>query len=167
MDPAGVMQKQASNESKQVKIALDEHLLPLAPPAAAIAVEEDEYLDGLSAIIQRDFYPQLAQLKNTQMGKIVLPEASNELLGTNINMNLDAFQYKFTSQDNASFQSILYSQNQRNRERYKHLYVGETQKRIGDQEKLLLETSEHISKSVGEWEFTVFVKLIYGRLAMR
>ncbi|KAJ1454914.1 nuclear protein Es2-domain-containing protein [Pelagophyceae sp. CCMP2097] len=65
---------------------------PRLPPRARRILEEDEYLDRMRAIIERDYYPDLARLQ----GELeALP------------MSLDRFAANYTSEDNASFELRL------------------------------------------------------------
>ncbi|KAI8911526.1 hypothetical protein EDD86DRAFT_202626 [Gorgonomyces haynaldii] len=61
-------------------------------------LEEEEYLDAMSQIIKRDFYPQLDHQP--------------------IDMHLDEFHDKFTSQDNVSFQQLLQKTNTERKQRF-------------------------------------------------
>ena len=155
-------------------------LPPLKPP---MAVEEDDYIAGVSTIIERDFYPHLEKLRaqssyldavnnndksrayqlqfelarltraNTAAESITADDSSKANLNTSL--DLDSFQATYTSEDNASFQEIIKQQNNDNRDRYHYLWQGETRRIDNGEEKLLLETSDHISKSVGECDFKV------------
>ncbi|KAH9266039.1 hypothetical protein BASA84_001307 [Batrachochytrium salamandrivorans] len=49
--------------SKGGALILPRHLQPLPPPPVATPLEEDSYIAGVSAIIERDFFPGLSKLR--------------------------------------------------------------------------------------------------------
>ena len=67
-------------------------------------LEEEEYIDSLSNIIARDFYPGLPSNDST------------------VNLSLDQFQTKYTSQDNHSFNQIIQKNNAERSARIKPFY---------------------------------------------
>ena len=155
-----------------------------------VVLGEDEYTDGLSSIITRDFFPGLAetraqqeylnaleannpawiaeagqnlrqamtpgprQRRSTRNSRFSTPSATplraadtpvglvggdtpcsvagSEVSTTNTkpeidtsSLSLDAFQSKYTSEDNESFNVLLDKQNARRREKHAYLWVGE------------------------------------------
>ncbi|KAJ3314957.1 Envelope glycoprotein [Boothiomyces sp. JEL0838] len=140
------------------------------PPPPTV-VEEDEYVEGISKIIKRDFFPDLDKLK-----------VQNELLDAITNMDaarathlkeqlakpedqekglrLDAYQTKFTSEDDASFGTIVHKQNAANRELHHWFY--EKEKAITLPEKFLIESgSSKEAKPVVTWEHNPKSALMY------
>ncbi|KAH6579015.1 hypothetical protein BASA50_002575 [Batrachochytrium salamandrivorans] len=244
--------------SKGGALILPRHLQPLPPPPVATPLEEDSYIAGVSAIIERDFFPglsklrvqndlldavhnadyghanalrrQLAQLSGitSAHGSHGLPvldtpmaeSLSNSFLSTtpevvhsnstprisktslsttvdcfnqptesdisndppplNTSVTLDVFQAKYTSQDNASFLSILDRQNEANKERYHWMYDKEKKTLMLENTsnesdlvhaasavtasgvEMLLEAPEHISKPIEGWNYKAKNALMYG-----
>ncbi len=64
---------------------------PRPPPQKKIVLEEEEYVDELRRIIQRDYFPDGASRDDVAA----------------LDMSLDAFAAKHTSEDNASFEEAL------------------------------------------------------------
>lgn len=119
---------------------------------APVELDEDEYLAEMSKIIQRDFYPQLHQLKDAVLGDT--PSLAPSI-------HLDDFQNSYTSEDNASFKRVLAAENERNRSRYARLYAGE--KGAADHKRRCLEGGNGLDpKYIGEWEFRARNALMYG-----
>jgi protein DGCR14 len=140
-----------------------------------------QYIDGISKIVKRDFFPDLDKLKKqnefldalngnnvteahkikfelskmTQMEVSVVASDHKPSSSMNTDMSLDSFQQKYTSEDNASFQQIVEKQNEINRKRHRSLYEGEHKKAIAQKELLMLETSPHMSKEGPDWAFKV------------
>lgn len=80
------------------------------------ALEEDEYVDGLASVIQRDFFPDLEELRDQQEYveaerrddfrkklEIEMRRRERESRQDSGVASVDEFLGKFTSQDNASF----------------------------------------------------------------
>lgn len=111
----------------------------------AIALEEDEYVDSLSHIIKRDFFPDLSAHDDSgqkrgassirpastrmrtprnsrQDESFGYTESMDKFAKTRKSLSLDDFQARYTSEDNASFQEILDDSNLKRRERYSWLY---------------------------------------------
>jgi protein DGCR14 len=168
------------------------HLKPFLPPPPAIPLEEDDYIDGISKIIKRDFFPDLDKLKvqnelleainNSEQSRVSekslelahitgqtkaslkpnISEESEEKEVLNTDLTLDKFQTKYTSEDNASFSSIIEKQNLLNSTRQPWFYDTDEPKAIlGTEERLLLD-HHHISKPVLTWKHTVKSALMYG-----
>lgn len=92
-------------------------------------IEEEDYVNALSEIIKRDFFPDLNKLEaqfdywkaleDNDYDKLEAASAKMfssscnalESLGVAKDIKLDEFQQLYTSQDNASFQDILHKMN--------------------------------------------------------
>jgi len=157
--------------------------MPPPPPSKKIkrpstVLDEDTYLDGLSRIIARDYFPGLAATEAKrdfldalesrddawiqETGKRLnlmldgnytparrgvtfqssFPDATPrnfagdtpsarstankepEKPKVNLNLSLGAFQAKYTSEDNESFNALVDNQNQKNREKHAYLFAG-------------------------------------------
>jgi protein DGCR14 len=163
-----------------VKRSSDQLALMPPPPAPkrikrpTVVLEEETYIDGLSHIIARDYFPGLVQteakqeflealdskddiwiqdagkrLQEAMSGKTpgrrgvsfdTLPdqtprgfigdtpktESKKEAPGPQVNLNLSlgAYQTKYTSEDNESFNTLLDKQNIKNREKHAYLWTG-------------------------------------------
>ncbi|KAI8895725.1 nuclear protein Es2-domain-containing protein [Globomyces pollinis-pini] len=169
------------------KVVLPTHLQPLPKSKPQEALEEDDYIDGISTIIQRDFFPDVKKLKlyndyleakekmdtgrifqlRAELDNIVkgnqtsTPKTENPNLNTDL--TLDKFQTKYTSEDNASFQEILNKNNEAKREKYHYLYQGENQTLALEYEKKkMVEFHGHASKPIITWEHKAKSALMYG-----
>lgn len=78
---------------------------------------EDEYQRKLSAVIQRDFFPDLPKLRQhtAYHQNPIECEAAPKL-------SLDSFQRQFTSEDNASFTQIVAEENAARKQKFSYLY---------------------------------------------
>jgi protein DGCR14 len=130
---------------RQLAKAKTQYVPQQRPPKA---LEEDEYIQGLSTIIKRDFFPDLDRLESQDTPDAILEMTANH--------SLDTYQLKYTSEDNESFQKILERQNMVNRDKNKLLYKGE--------EKLLIENSS-VSDSIETWKFKTKNAFFYGAQA--
>ncbi|OLL21630.1 Protein DGCR14 [Neolecta irregularis DAH-3] len=100
----------------------------------AVVLEEDEYIEALSKIIERDFFPQLAELRayneymdalqsknavwiESSARRLANPEQPKEKDTEKYDMSkrLDTFQAMYTSEDNASFIGLLDHTNEQRR----------------------------------------------------
>jgi protein DGCR14 len=177
--------RSASQMTEQKKN--DSELMPPPPsrPTAirrpAVALPEDVYLNGISRIIARDFFPGIYQAQltdefleavaaedhfwikdighclvqemtpNRKLGgrgtgfdPLATPDGYNktspprtlrdldatsepEIPELDLNMSLGAFQAKYTSEDNESFNALLDKQNLKNREKHAYLFNGRNQ----------------------------------------
>ncbi|KAI9139358.1 nuclear protein Es2-domain-containing protein [Paraphysoderma sedebokerense] len=162
--------KRSSSEAALVQYNDHRTVIPKYKP---IVLDEDTYIEALSHIIQRDFFPDLKRLKtetdyytalefgdlekikslqweleklksdqtnndNTSSSTIKAASVESQLLNQppssslpsdiNLSLSLDAFQTKYTSEDNASFSEILDKMNEKKRERYRWIYDKEKQK---------------------------------------
>jgi protein DGCR14 len=172
----------ANSDSALVK-KLPKRLQPVPQPPPQKALEEDSYIDGLAEIVERDFFPDLEKLRKQndfldalnggkfplanelkfELAKMTEQKLNSETnpikssSGLDTDMSLDQFQQKYTSEDNDSFQKIVKVQNAVNMQRYEYLFRGENKVIEQPKVKLLLETSDHMSKHVGEWDYKGFV----------
>lgn len=173
MDPNSNKKSTALVKKRSSELALmPPPPLPKRIKRPAIVLDEETYLDGLSQIIARDYFPGLIQngakqeflnaldskddvwirdagsrLKQAMNGKTPgrrgvsfpdqtprefvgdTPSAASAIQETptpnvNLNMSLGAFQAKYTSEDNESFNVLLDKQNIKNRERQAYLWTG-------------------------------------------
>lgn len=142
-----------------VKRTTESSLIPAPPPAKrqkrpAKQLAEEDYTEALQHIIERDFYPSLADMRKQtayfdalkEGNPVRIAEAERALLTTDEDpargeadeeeekkagemkqdvrgLNLDAFQAKYTSEDNESFNALLDSENAANREKYAWQYA--------------------------------------------
>ena len=99
---------------------------------------EDEYIDKLESIIQRDFYPELPQLR-AQVEYLEAMETGDAHRMQHIlvdhqqqrsaededasRLSLDAFQARYTSEDTHSFGQLLRSDQLKQQQRFDRLYV--------------------------------------------
>ena len=74
-------------------------------------LEEEEYVEALSHIIERDYFPQLAESRARD-------EGNSELDG----LSVDAFFQKYTSYDNDSFEELQQKSTEDHQRRYPWLY---------------------------------------------
>ncbi|ORY79872.1 nuclear protein Es2-domain-containing protein [Protomyces lactucae-debilis] len=111
----------------------------------AQVLDEDIYVDSLSHIIKRDFFPGLethssSQIEDSRHSGSIRPSSTrmrtphfaqevttDEAPGNSdkrpaSSLSLDRFQARYTSEDNASFQEILDEGNLARREKYSWLY---------------------------------------------
>lgn len=132
-------------DSKIVK--LDKQVYLVRPPPAD-AIEEDEYIAGLSSIIERDFFPSLNSLR----ANAGIPE--NAIMPSTL--TLDSYQQFYTSEDNASFVDIIKTQNEAKRKQYSYFYKGEQIDHVNQLE------IEGLAKPVNTWEYTAKSALMYG-----
>ncbi|TPX72648.1 hypothetical protein SpCBS45565_g00229 [Spizellomyces sp. 'palustris'] len=150
-------------------------------------LEEDVYVDSLSKIIQRDFFPHLKRIKlqndildavqNGEYGVLRvlgdhLEEVNGEsgtsqsisvtdtdketILEPNTNMSLDAFQSRYTSEDNASFGTMITRINDDKRKKYSWIYDKET--RVLS---LGTTTNEKEAKTIQGWKYAAKNSLMY------
>jgi protein DGCR14 len=141
-------------------------------PPPPQSIEEDEYVQGVSEIIKRDFFPDLDKLRTeTEILDAVTASETHRVMHLEEEMEkqnqeepkglrLDQYQQKFTSEDNASFSQILEKDNQLRKEQYHFFYDKE--------KKLLLEEGKKPSliepqgKPMLTWEYKAKNALMYG-----
>ncbi|KND01759.1 uncharacterized protein SPPG_03552 [Spizellomyces punctatus DAOM BR117] len=148
-------------------------------------LEEDTYVESLSKIIQRDFFPHLKRIKlqnelldavqNGEYGVVrvlgdelnqvdrgdiqtsITDTAEKDTIPVNTNMSLDAFQSRYTSEDNASFNNMITRINDDKRKKYSWIYDKET--RV-----LQLGTTpdnEKEAKRIQQWKYAAKNSLMY------
>lgn len=145
-----------------VKRTTDSVLVPTAPPPKRQKrppkqLTEEDYTEAIQTIIERDFYPSLADMRKqtayfdalAEGNPIRIAEAERNLTSANDDdtghreegeqgeeekdkvrtmkedvkgMRLDAFQTKYTSEDNESFNALIDAQNAAQREKYAWQY---------------------------------------------
>jgi protein DGCR14 len=121
-------------------------------------IEEDDYTSALTAIIQRDFFPSLPKLRlqhafleAKEQGDMVRLEElrcklenyndttsadiTNRALSHEAYRSLDEFQQQYTSEDNASFNTIMKNANEKKRKYYPWLYNDEQKTMLLDYHK--------------------------------
>lgn len=138
-----------------------------------VRLKEDEYIQAVSSIIERDFFPHLKKMRlenelldamdNVELDRVrelghQLKEMERENQGEttetsdgqsvvsrpqyNINMSLDAFMSRYTSEDNASFADLMVTDSQLKKEQYKWMYSKEKRQLLiqnGTDKALLIE----------------------------
>lgn len=137
--------------------------MPPPPPPKRLkrppkTLSEEDYTSAITTIIERDFYPQLSEMRKqthyldaveegnpiriaTAARRLTTPirptgqggdeedededDRKERMLREDVlGMRLDTFQAKYTSEDNESFNSLLDSQNAKNREKYSWKFHG-------------------------------------------
>lgn len=102
---------------------------------AATVLEEEDWVTALEGIIERDFFPELASLKdkvewmealrNEDVQKLQAAQLrtghSSELLDATPPLSLDEFLRSHDSEDNARFKMLLEQANKKRKERARHL----------------------------------------------
>lgn len=83
-----------SQKLTQVALRVEQPAAPKELPRPK-ALEEDEYFKRLELIIARDFFPST-----------FVPPSSSEEEQRFLQMSVDEFQRRYTSEDNASFRAI-------------------------------------------------------------
>ena len=174
------------NGTAVAKPQLPPELEPLPQPMPAKEIEEDEYVAGISKIIQRDFFPDLEKLrvqkklfdavdqvddaraaqlafqlaKMTESGDVEVNDEGkeHEKKEYNTKMSLDRFQAKYTSEDNASFNELVYKENEKKKEKYAHFYPSEQRLLEVTSKKMI----EGVSRPINTWEHTAKSSLMYG-----
>ena len=134
-------------------------LMPPPPPPKRLkrppkTLSEEDYTSAISAIVERDFYPNLPEIRKqsqyldaleegnpvriaTAARRLTTPllghvgeeeteeEKRERILKEDVKgLRLDSFQAKYTSEDNESFNALLDEQNQKQREKYAWMYAG-------------------------------------------
>lgn len=144
----------------------DTALMPPPPPPKRLkrppkTLSEEDYTSAITTIIERDFYPNLSEMRKqtryldaveegnpiriataarrlTTPRNVTVEEEDEEdrrerMLQEDVQgMKLDMFQAKYTSEDNESFNALLDEQNRKQREKYAWMYNGN--KKISKQE---------------------------------
>lgn len=130
-----------SKNDKQIKIEKEK-----------IVLEEDEYIEGLSKVIKRDYFPNIDKMKiqNDLLDALQEQDSfrarnlSKQLLSYDANKNkeysqkdkngidttlsVDAYQSKYTSEDNDSFNEIISKNNEMKKAVNEKLYGQEKTK---------------------------------------
>lgn len=129
---------------KTVTIPVDRHLVDLGKTVAVgpthrhmIVVEEEAYLGGMSQIIKRDFFPDLAVLETeeayldaVERADLVAARAACQKLkgltsfGEEDGPSLEQYRALVTSTDNQSFEELLERENNTKRIRYERVFGG-------------------------------------------
>ncbi|KAJ1940208.1 hypothetical protein EC988_007100, partial [Linderina pennispora] len=79
---------------------------------------EDEFTEKLDGIIERDFFPDLKQLRAENRAlEIGADVAKPDVSDTNISASLTEFLDTYTSEDSASFKLLLHIENKNRNER--------------------------------------------------
>ncbi|KAJ7293695.1 nuclear protein Es2-domain-containing protein [Mycena rebaudengoi] len=139
--------------------------MPSPPPPSRslnrqVVLEEDEYMESLSKIIARDFFPSLevnaTPLRPQQTpgrtpygaGPAETPlrtprgEAPAKRARYDTELSLDSFQARYTSEDNSSFTEILDEENRKRKEKWG--WAWDAQKRVEQQKERLLKDRERL-----------------------
>ncbi|ORX33223.1 hypothetical protein BCR36DRAFT_314483 [Piromyces finnis] len=135
-----------------------------------IVLEEDEYIEGLSKVIKRDYFPDNDKMKIQNELLDALQEQdsfrarnlSKQLLnydadkknlqknenGIDTSLSVDAYQSKYTSEDNDSFNEIIAKNNEMKKMRNEKLYGQE-------KTKLLMSSNAQNASDVGKttWKY--------------
>jgi protein DGCR14 len=136
-------------------------------------IEEDDYVEGISEIIKRDFFPELDKLR-TETELLDAEKSSDSLRIKHLEkemekwnqepskgVGLDQYQQKFTSEDNASFSQILEKDNQLRKEQYHFFYDKEKKQLLLEEGKNPLQLEPSV-KPMLTWEYRAKNALMYG-----
>jgi protein DGCR14 len=175
------METKEETEPQASMILQPQRLRPMVKPPVPIPLEEDEYIEGVSKIIKRDFFPDLEKLKvqnelllavnsnNEPRAKELALELSviqdsGDISRTELqsDLTLDKYLSKYTSEDNASFVQIIELENAKKRKQQPWFFDTNSQKTIKNEQEALLIKNEHISKPVLTWEYKAKSALMYG-----
>ncbi|KAF0374113.1 protein DGCR14-like [Gigaspora margarita] len=77
------------------------------------------------------------------------------------NLSLDAFQAKYTSEDNASFSEIMHKANEQRKEKYKWMYDKEKDSEDKDKPKLIEGSSQDKPAEIESWKYKVRNSLMF------
>ena len=136
----------------------DTALMPPPPPPKRLkrppkTLSEEDYTSAITTIIERDFYPNLSEMRKqtryldaveegnpiriaTAARRLTTPrnvavededeeDRRERMLQEDVHgMKLDMFQAKYTSEDNESFNALLDEQNRKQREKYAWMFNG-------------------------------------------
>jgi hypothetical protein len=95
---------------------------------------EEEYVESLESIIQRDFFPSLPELR--AQVDMELPSNRQGAKRKDIQeLTLDEFESKYLNEDSVSFNNIIKTQNELHREKYKWIYENNQLKLLTSSEK--------------------------------
>jgi len=132
-----------------------------------IVLEEDEYIEGLSKVIKRDYFPNNDKMKlqnelldalqeqdsfrarNLSIQLLTYDEDKNKEYmqknknGVDTTLSVDAYQSKYTSEDNDSFNEIIAKNNEIKKARNEKLYGQE-------KTKLLMSSNSQNASDVGK-----------------
>lgn len=95
-----------------------------------IILQEEEYMERLSSILKRDFFPSLQD-------EFSEPEK----------LSISEFQRIYTTEDNASFEELLSRENERKRKKFERIFGGPPEVLDNPDKRLLLKNSE-----IDEWK---------------
>ncbi|KAJ2501411.1 hypothetical protein GGH96_001934 [Coemansia sp. RSA 1972] len=84
----------------------------------ATVLEEDEFRASIDAIVERDFFPELRQLRAENQETCFDGFLADNASKSETKQSLDEFLRTHTSEDNASFSKLLKAENQRRQSTY-------------------------------------------------
>lgn len=93
-----------------------------------IVLSEEEYMERLSSILKRDYFPSLLELENE--------------LSCSERLSLSSFQSNYTTEDNASFEELLERENKRKRDKFERVFGGSAELVDDPSRRLLLQDSK-------------------------
>ncbi|KAJ2221062.1 hypothetical protein IW143_001977 [Coemansia sp. RSA 520] len=85
---------------------------------AATILEEDEFRASIDAIVERDFFPELRQLRAENQETCFDDFLTDNVSKSETKQSLDEFLRTHTSEDNASFSKLLKGENERRQSTY-------------------------------------------------
>lgn len=109
--------------SAKAKADLDKKLMPPPKPREKRKIlSEDEYVELLGSIIERDYFPDMKALKQKLTSLGVRPPTQDVLATVPDNMRVDDFFNHYNSEDNASFNVLHENDREANRRKYHWAY---------------------------------------------
>eukprot|EP01137_Pigoraptor_chileana_P005427 Opistho-2@48483 len=127
------------------------------PPAKVL--DEDEFVNRMERIIERDFFPDLPKLRAQRETELFLDTRDPAPQQHCEDGSLDTFLYSNTSEDNESFNKIMDKTRERHRRRYAWVFDSETK-----QLQLAAQPASEVSRRAGApdpWGYRVHNLLMY------
>lgn len=130
---------------KAVMLPVDRHLIDLGKTVAVgatkrdmVVLPEDAYLEGMSQILRRDFFPELSRLEAEEQYLLAMEQQDKagmraatrqfqrleQLEGLVGVGGLNEYRAAVTSEDNASFEALVERENRARRKKYEKVYGG-------------------------------------------
>lgn len=131
------------------------HCRDFFPDLEKLQVQKElhDAVDEMDDVKAAKLAMKLAELDDDHVANPTLKD-----LEYDTSLNLDKFQSKYTSEDNASFNQLVQVENEKKREKYSHFYPSK-EKMLEIVDKKMI---EGVSKPVNTWNHTPRSALMYG-----